>query len=261
MLNQLTILSVLEQFEDSAILSWNNQGVISDALLSISGLYCIFTAVEGELVGDTDEDDDEIFDPDDEGDDEFDDEGDELMEEFLEEQCEENQYIIEMNEDTIAGTFLAIMVANIAGLTPDVGTSNAQLIVAFGLSFGVFFGALATGIQLHGINILSLFLTSGTPLAMAFFLVPLEMLSYTARLFSLAIRLFANLLAGGCLLKIITGFAWTMLLTGSTTTLFAILPCILIIVITIFELIVGYLQAYIFTMLSSIYSNEAVWLH
>jgi F0F1-type ATP synthase membrane subunit a len=127
------------------------------------------------------------------------------------------------------------------------------------LSFLTFFCGVALGFQKHGVHFFSLFLPNGAPFLLAPFLIAVEIISYVARLFSLAIRLFANIMSGHTLLKILAGFGWVLIVY--TTSLLGIVPVLVVFVITGLEIVIAFLQAYVFTVLSSIYINEALQLH
>ena len=102
------------------------------------------------------------------------------------------------------------------------------------------------------------FLPAGAPLQLAPLLVAIEIVSYSFRVISLALRLFANMMSGHCLLKILAGFAWTMLGSGGILTIIHILPLIVIFTIIGLELSIAFLQAYVFTVLLCIYLNDAI---
>jgi ATP synthase subunit 6 len=157
--------------------------------------------------------------------------------------------------------FFFILISNLIGLLPFAFTVTSQLVLTFGLSFFLFFGINWMSVSKHQFNYLSLFLPAGSPFAMAPLLVPIEIISYVARVFSLAIRLFANMMAGHCLLKIIAGFAWTMMLSGGFISLFSLIPLTVVFLVTGLELIVAFLQAYVFCLLLSIYIRDCLYLH
>jgi F-type H+-transporting ATPase subunit a len=98
-------------------------------------------------------------------------------------------------------------------------------------------------------------------LALAPLLVFIELISYFARVFSLAIRLFANLMSGHTLLKILSEFAWVMLVGLGFSSLLFIFPATIILLITGLEIAIAFLQAYVFTILVCIYLNDAISLH
>jgi ATP synthase subunit 6 len=106
-----------------------------------------------------------------------------------------------------------------------------------------------------------LILPSGVPLGIAPFLIIIEIVSYFAKVFSLSIRLFANMMSGHALLKILIGFSWTLLGTISYYTIIALFPWILVTVIMFLEALIAFLQAYVFTILVTIYINDVLTDH
>lgn len=110
-------------------------------------------------------------------------------------------------------------------------------------------------------NLTLLLLPQGVPLPLAPFLVLLELISYCFRALSLGIRLFANMMAGHSLVKILSGFAWTMLSMGGIMYLAHLAPLVIVFALIGLELGVAVLQAYVFTILICIYLNDAINLH
>ena len=108
---------------------------------------------------------------------------------------------------------------------------------------------------------LSLFLPSNTSFGLALLLVPIEFVSYIFKPISLGVRLFANLMAGHTLLKVIIGFSWAMLLLESLMSVFHIIPLLVIVLLFGLELGVALIQAYVFTILTCIYLNDSINLH
>lgn len=159
--------------------------------------------------------------------------------------------------------FSFILFANLVGMVPYSFTITSHLIVTFAVALSVFTAINIVGIRTHGVAFLGLFLPGGCPLFMAPLLVIIELVSYVFRVLSLAIRLFANMMAGHTLLKIIAGFAWTMFTNGQslTLTLMHFVPFLVILPILALELGVACLQAYVFTVLACIYFNDAISLH
>lgn len=157
--------------------------------------------------------------------------------------------------------FIFIVIANLIGLVPYSFTITSHLIVTLSLALMTFIGINLICIREHGINMLSLFLPPGASLSLALLLVPIELVSYIFRPISLAVRLFANMMAGHTLLKVIAGFAWTMLLSGGILLVAHIVPLFILIVLMGLELGVAIIQAYVFTILTCIYLNDAIHLH
>jgi len=161
----------------------------------------------------------------------------------------------------ILSIFLFILLANIIGLIPYSFTVTSHLIVTFTLALGTFFGINIICVREHGFHVFSLFLPPGSSFYLAFLLVPIELVSYVFRPISLSVRLFANIMAGHTLLKVIAGFSWSMLL-GSGFILFVhFVPLIILVILMGLELAVACIQAYVFTILSCIYLNDALNLH
>ena len=157
--------------------------------------------------------------------------------------------------------FCFIIFCNFIGLVPYGFTVTSHIIVTLGLALSIFIGINIIGIKTHGLHMLSLFLPSGAPLAMAPLIVIIELVSYSFRVVSLSLRLFANMMAGHCLLKIIAGFAWTMFSAGGILSFFHIVPLIVILAIFGLEFGMAFLQAYVFTLLLCVYLNDAISLH
>jgi len=161
----------------------------------------------------------------------------------------------------LLSTFLFILSCNVLGLVPYGFTVTSHIAVTLGIALSFFIGINYIGIKTHGFHMLSLFLPSGAPLALAPFLVTVELVSYSFRVVSLSVRLFANMMSGHCLFKIIAGFAWTMLSSGGILSVLHIVPLIVIFAIFGLELVMGFLQAYVFTLLICVYLNDAISLH
>ena len=157
--------------------------------------------------------------------------------------------------------FSFIFFCNLLGMIPYSFTVTSHIVITLGLAAMAFISINIVGVKTHGIHLLSLFLPSGAPIALAPLLVMIELVSYSFRVVSLALRLFANMMSGHCLLKILAGFAWTMLGSGGILTIIHILPLIVIFTIIGLELSIAFLQAYVFTVLLCIYLNDAISLH
>ena len=147
------------------------------------------------------------------------------------------------------------------GMVPFSFTVTSHIVVTLGLAMMAFLAINIIGIKTHGFHMLSLFLPSGAPIALAPLLVMIELVSYSFRVVSLALRLFANMMSGHCLLKILAGFAWTMLSAGGVLAFVHIMPLLVIFAIVGLELAIAFLQAYVFTVLLCIYLNDAISLH
>jgi len=157
--------------------------------------------------------------------------------------------------------FSFLFFCNLLGMIPYSFTVTSHIVVTLGLATMAFFAINVVMIRTHGFHALSFFLPSGAPLALAPLLVMIELVSYSFRVVSLALRLFANMMSGHCLLKILAGFAWTMLSAGGVLTILHLLPLVVIFAIVGLELAIAFLQAYVFTVLLCIYLNDAISLH
>lgn len=159
----------------------------------------------------------------------------------------------------IMSLFLFILFGNCLGMIPYGFTFTSHIIVTVGLALLVFITVTLIGIFRHGLHFFRLFCPEGTPLYIAPLLVPVEIMSYFTRPVSLGVRLFANMVAGHAMLKIFAGFV--VLLASTNFFPLAILPFAVNLAVTGFEFLVALLQAYVFTVLTCIYLNDAINLH
>lgn len=157
--------------------------------------------------------------------------------------------------------FTFILISNLIGLVPYSFTSTSHLIVTFFLAAMTFIGINIIGGQTHGIHFFSLFFPPGSPLGLAPLLIPIEIVSYIFRPISLSVRLFANMMAGHTLLKVIGGFAWNMMSSSVLLFIAHFVPILVLIMLMGLELGVAVVQAYVFTILTSIYLSDAISLH
>nr|YP_009710815.1 ATP synthase F0 subunit a [Paxillus involutus]QFZ98764.1 ATP synthase F0 subunit a [Paxillus involutus] len=161
----------------------------------------------------------------------------------------------------IYSLFFFILVANLVGNIPYSFTISTSVIVSIGLSFTILIGVTILGLSIHKIHFFSFFIPSGTPLALVPLLVLIELISYLARAFSLGIRLFANMVAGHTLLKILSTFLFKMFSGGIIIFVLTLLPFALFLAITGLELAVSFIQAYVFVLLVCSYIKDAIELH
>lgn len=156
---------------------------------------------------------------------------------------------------------LILLSCNLFGMIPYSFTITSHIAFTFSLALSIFIGINIIGLQLHGLKFFSLFLPRGVPLIIVPLLITIEFISYIIRVFTLSIRLFANMTSGHTLLKIIAGFSWTMLSAGGLLAFFHLLPLALLFILIGLELSIAALQAYVFTLLSCIYLNDVLDLH
>jgi ATP synthase subunit 6 len=161
----------------------------------------------------------------------------------------------------IGTIFNFIVLINLIGLVPYSFTVTSHLIITFTMSLSIFIGVNIICIKLYKSQMLSLFLPANTSFGLALLLVPIEFVSYVFKPISLGVRLFANLMAGHTLLKVIIGFSWTMVLLENFMSCFHIIPLLLIVILFGLELGVALIQAYVFTILACIYLNDSINLH
>ena len=150
--------------------------------------------------------------------------------------------------------FMFILVGNLVGMIPFAYTFTSQIIVTFVMAAAIFVGVTVIGLVRHGLHFFSLFVPSGTPLILAPLLIPIEIISYFVRPVSLSVRLFANMMAGHTMMKVFGGFTVLLGVLG-------VAPIILLVALTGFEIMVAVLQAYVFTVLTCLYLNDAIHLH
>lgn len=157
--------------------------------------------------------------------------------------------------------FLAVFGFNLLGLIPYSFTLTSHLIIALSFSVPVFVAMTCEAIYRHGTNFFSLFLPAGAPVALIPLLTLIELISYVARVFSLAIRLAANLIAGHVILKIIASTCAGLFTKGIGGILLSVAPITVLFIFYILEFAVAGLQAYVFAVLCCNYLNDGINLH
>lgn len=156
--------------------------------------------------------------------------------------------------------FLFILLGNILGMFPYSFTWTSHIIVTFAIAFVIFLGVTLIAIFKHGLKkFLGFFAPSGVPKPMLLLLIPIEIISYLSRPISLSVRLFANMMAGHTLLKVIGGFVFV--LGANTFIIGGALPLAFLIALTGLEIVIAFLQAYVFAILTCLYINDAIHLH
>jgi len=156
--------------------------------------------------------------------------------------------------------FLFILLGNVLGMFPYSFTWTSHIIVTFAIAFVIFLGVTLIAILKHGlVKFLGFFAPSGVPKPMLLLLIPIEIISYLSRPISLSVRLFANMMAGHTLLKVIGGFVFV--LGANTFIIGGVLPLAFLIALTGLEIVIAFLQAYVFAILTCLYINDAIHLH
>jgi F-type H+-transporting ATPase subunit a len=154
--------------------------------------------------------------------------------------------------------FMFILVANIIGLVPYTFTVTSHIIITVLLALLVFITVVIYGFWKNGLKFFKLFVPSGIPIFILPLVVFIEVFSFFLRPISHSVRLFANMLAGHIALKVFAGFITLLAGFGIVGMAGAVLPLGMVIALTALELLVAFLQAYVFTILTCIYLNDAI---
>jgi F-type H+-transporting ATPase subunit a len=154
----------------------------------------------------------------------------------------------------IFSIFMFVLFGNFIGLIPGSFTFTSHIIVTFVMAAVIFVGVTVIGFVRHGLGYFRMFFPHGAPAWTAVILVPIELVSYLSRPVSLSVRLFANMVVGHVLLKVIAGFVIAL-------GIFGVVPLAFLVGITALEFLVAALQAYIFTILTTIYLHDAIHMH
>src|ERR1019366_2154614 len=154
--------------------------------------------------------------------------------------------------------FMFIMVSNMIGIIPYTFTVSSHIIVTVALALLVFFTVLVYGFYKNGLKFFKLFVPAGVPMAILPLVVMIEIISFLSRPVSHSVRLFANMLAGHITLKVFASFVTMLGAVGVVGWAGAVLPLALTVALTALELLVAFLQAYVFTILTCLYLNDAI---
>jgi len=150
--------------------------------------------------------------------------------------------------------FMFVLFGNMLGMIPYSFTFTSHIAVTFAMAMVVFIGVTVLGFVKHGFKFFGIFAPPGVPIAMWPLLIPIEIISYLSRPISLSVRLFANMLAGHTLLKVFAGFVPALGALG-------VLPLAFVAALSGLEMVIAFLQAYVFTILTCLYINDALHLH
>ena len=151
--------------------------------------------------------------------------------------------------------FMFVLFCNMLGMLPYSFTVTSHIIVTFALAAIIFIGVTIIGFINHGVGYLKLFIPSGVPVVLLPIIVIIEMISYLARPVSLSVRLFANMMAGHTMLKVFGGFVISLGIIGGW------LPLSFTVALIGLEVLIAFLQAYVFAILTCIYLNDALNLN
>ena len=150
--------------------------------------------------------------------------------------------------------FTFLLFGNMLGMLPYSFTFTSHIIVTFVLAIFIFLLVTLLGIFIHGFKFFGLFVPKGVPMLMLPLMIPIEIISYLSRPISLSVRLFANMMAGHTMLKIFAGFIFPL-------GIFGVAPLMVDVALTALEVLIAFLQAYVFTILTCLYLNESINLH
>ncbi len=154
--------------------------------------------------------------------------------------------------------FTFILITNLLGLFPYFISVTSQLIITASLALLVMGIVIFYGFWKNGFKFFKIFVPSGIPLIVLFIVVPIEILSFLSRPLSLSLRLFGNMLAGAIVVKVFAGFVVSLTAMGLVGIIGAILPLGMTVLLTGLELLVAVLQAFVFTILTCVYLNDAI---
>jgi F-type H+-transporting ATPase subunit a len=155
--------------------------------------------------------------------------------------------------------FMFVLFGNMLGLIPASFTFTSHIVVTFAMAFFVFLMCTVVGIAKHGMHFFSFFVPTGAPVWLYPLLIPIEIVSFLSRPVSMGVRLFANMMAGHTMLKVFASFVFA--LGAISAGIGAILPIAMMVAVIGFEILIAFLQAYVFAVLTCLYLNDALHLH
>lgn len=155
------------------------------------------------------------------------------------------------------GLLLFILISNVQGMVPYSTTITSSFVNTFYIALAVFINIILTIITEKGVlYFFSLFYPAGCPLILVLILNPIEIISYIFRVVSIATRLFANIMAGHTLMKVVAGFGWSSLLLGDIYVLMHYIPFVVLFIFTVLETAIAFIQTYIFVILTYLYLSD-----
>ncbi|NDG47801.1 MAG: F0F1 ATP synthase subunit A [Rhodospirillales bacterium] len=157
--------------------------------------------------------------------------------------------------------FMFVLFGNMLGLFPYAFTFTSHIAATFALAAMVFVLITVVALLLHGKKFFGYFFPEGAPIWLAPIIIPVEIVSYLSRPISLSIRLFANMVAGHVMLKVFATFIVMLAGLGAVGPFLSLLPLTINVALVGFEVLVAFLQAYVFAILTCIYLHDAVHLH
>lgn len=157
--------------------------------------------------------------------------------------------------------FIIVLMGNLLGLLPYSFTYTSHIVVTGALALLVFAVSTLAGIARHGLHFFSVFTPPGLPLPMYLLIVPIEVISYLSRPLSLAVRLFANMTAGHTMLKVFAGFSVSLMGIAVVGPVAGVVPVVVNVALLGLELMIAFIQAYVFATLTAIYIHSTLELH
>lgn len=157
--------------------------------------------------------------------------------------------------------FMLVLMGNLLGMVPYSFTFTSHIIVTGMLALFVFILATAIGFIHHGMHFFSLFLPKGLPVVLAPVIILIEVVSYLSRPISLSVRLFANMVAGHTMVKVFASFSVSMAAASAAGMAMAVLPLLFNVALIGLEIMIAFIQAYVFAILTCIYLKDAIELH
>jgi F-type H+-transporting ATPase subunit a len=154
--------------------------------------------------------------------------------------------------------FLFIFSINMVGLFAYSFTPTAQIIITAAMALMVFATVIIVGFAKNGLKFFKLFVPSGVPLPLYLIVTPIEIVSFFSRPLSHSVRLWANIFAGHILVKVFAGFVPTLIGLGAVGAIGSILPFAMTVALYALETLVAFLQAFVFTLLTCLYLNDAL---
>jgi len=157
--------------------------------------------------------------------------------------------------------FMFVLMGNMLGLLPYAFTYTSHLIVTIGCAILIFLMTICFGLYNHGLKFFGMFIPPGAPWWLLPFILPLELISFFVRPITHSVRLFANMMAGHLILKIVISFAISAASLGGAWFALGIFPTLFNVIMLAFELLVAGIQAYVFAILACVYLKDSVDLH
>ncbi len=154
--------------------------------------------------------------------------------------------------------FMFVLVINLIGLPAYTFEVTAQICITAALALLVFLTVIVVGLKEHGLHWFKLFVPSGVPIYILPLVVAIEIISFLTRPLSHSVRLFANMLAGHIMLSVLGSFTVMLLGAGIVFKVLAVVPIVMNVGVFALELLVAFLQAYVFAMLTCMYLNDAI---